>query len=136
MILVDAGPLIADADHGDADHAVCHGLLASAMEPLLVPSPILAETCYMLDRAGGARLEAQFLRLFTRGYLTLGELAAADLGRMAKLVEQYGDLPLGGADASVVALAERHGITTLMTLDRRHFSVVRPRHVGALTLLP
>lgn len=55
---------------------------------------------------------------------------------MADLVEQYDNLPLGGSDASVVALAERLGVTTVMTLDRRHFSVVRPRHVATFTLLP
>ena len=55
---------------------------------------------------------------------------------MAELVESYADLPLGGTDASVIALAERFGVTTLLSLDRRHFSVVRPRHVGAFDLLP
>ena len=55
---------------------------------------------------------------------------------MADLVEQYDNLPLGGSDASVVALAERLGVTTVMTLDRRHFPVVCPRHVATFTLLP
>ena len=59
-----------------------------------------------------------------------------DFRRMADLVEQYDNLPFGGSDASVVALAERLGVTTVMTLDRRHFSVVRPRHVATFTLLP
>jgi len=48
----------------------------------------------------------------------------------------YGDLPLGTVDASVVAAAERLDITTIATIDRRHFSVVRPSHVEAFTLLP
>lgn len=55
---------------------------------------------------------------------------------MAELVEQYADLPLGTTDASVIALAERLNITEVATLDRRHFTVVRPRHVEALILLP
>jgi len=55
---------------------------------------------------------------------------------MDELVARYADLPLGTTDASVVALAERLGVDELATLDRRHFSVVRPRHVEALTLLP
>jgi predicted nucleic acid-binding protein len=45
-------------------------------------------------------------------------------------------MPLGATDASVIALAERLGIGTIATLDRRHFTVVRPRHVGAFTPLP
>ena len=45
-------------------------------------------------------------------------------------------MPLGGTDASVIALAERHGATRVATLDKRHFAVVRPRHAAAFTLLP
>jgi len=56
--------------------------------------------------------------------------------RMAELVDTYADLPLGSTDSSVIALAERLGAVDVATLDRRDFSVVRPRHVGALTLLP
>jgi uncharacterized protein len=56
--------------------------------------------------------------------------------RIADLVETYADLPLGGTDASVIALAERLDATAIVTLDRRHFSVVRPAHVDAFELLP
>ena len=55
---------------------------------------------------------------------------------MAELVAQYRDLPLGSVDASVIAAAERRGITEVATLDRRHFNVVRPRHADAFHLLP
>jgi len=55
---------------------------------------------------------------------------------MAELVEQYASLPLGGSDASVIALAERLRIDKVATLDRRHFTVVRPRHQASLILLP
>jgi len=66
----------------------------------------------------------------------LAELSAVDLERTAELVEQYASLPLGAADASVIALAERHNVTTVLTLDRRHFTIVRPRHVGSFELFP
>ncbi len=45
-------------------------------------------------------------------------------------------MPLGAVDASVVAIAERLGATTIISLDRRHFSVVRPSHIAGFTLLP
>ena len=63
-------------------------------------------------------------------------LPAADLDRMAGLVEAYGDFPLGFVDASVIAVAERLGADSVATLDRRHFSVVRPRHLPAFRLVP
>jgi uncharacterized protein len=64
------------------------------------------------------------------------ELTVADYARMADLVVVYGSLPLGTTDASVIALAERLKLAEVATLDRRHFRVVRPNHVNALTLLP
>jgi predicted nucleic acid-binding protein len=55
---------------------------------------------------------------------------------MAELVAQYRDLPLGSVDASVIAAAERRGISDLATLDRRHFSIVRPKHTESFRLWP
>lgn len=63
-------------------------------------------------------------------------MPAGDWLRIAQLVVVYRDLPLGAVDASVVAAAERLGATDVATLDRRHFGVVRPRHVDPFTLLP
>jgi hypothetical protein len=59
-----------------------------------------------------------------------------DLGRIAALAAEYADLPLGFSDASVVALAERLDVVSVITLDRRHFGAVRPRHRSSFTLLP
>jgi predicted nucleic acid-binding protein len=59
-----------------------------------------------------------------------------DTTRIAELVRLYKDLPLGAVHASVIAIAERLGLPAVATLDRRHFSIVRPRHVAALQLLP
>lgn len=64
------------------------------------------------------------------------DLLLDDYARMAELAHQYADMPLGTTDASVVALSERLGVTEVATLDRRHFTAVRPRHTTALTLLP
>ena len=55
---------------------------------------------------------------------------------MAELVARYNDLPLGSVDASVIAAAERRRIADIATLDRRHFSIVRPKHTDAFQLLP
>lgn len=66
----------------------------------------------------------------------MADLTVPDLDRSAELVEQYADLPLGATDACLVALAERLGIAELATLDRRHFSIVQPRHIARLELVP
>lgn len=82
--------------------------------------------------AGRVLLEDDEGPLLTTG-LVIAE-AAYLINR--ELVTTYASLPLGGADASVIALAERHGAVRVATLDRRHFTVVRPRHAQALELLP
>jgi predicted nucleic acid-binding protein len=139
VIVVDTGPLVAAANHDDRDHGRCVDLMggaARARRPLLVPAPVIAEVCYLLERERGSRIEAAFLRSFRGRSFTLVALTLADLDRMAELVDQYADLPLGGVDAAVIAIAERLNVTDVATLDRRHFSIVRPRHTKAFTLLP
>lgn len=66
----------------------------------------------------------------------LEPLTLDDLQRSAELECEYADLDLGLVDASVIALCERLGETKVATLDRRDFSVVRPRHCQSLSLLP
>jgi predicted nucleic acid-binding protein len=136
MILVDTGPLVAAANRTDSHHEASVAALSTAGPPRLVPGLVIAEVSYLLARDAGSTVEAEFLRSFTTGFLTLAEITVADLNRSAELAEQYSDLPLGATDACLVALAERLGIVELATLDRRHFNVVRPRHVETLTLIP
>lgn len=66
----------------------------------------------------------------------LVELEQSDLPRMAELVRRYKDARLDPTDVSVVAIAERLGVTQIATVDRRDFSLIRPRHVQAFRLLP
>jgi predicted nucleic acid-binding protein len=63
-------------------------------------------------------------------------VGSADWLRIAQLVAAFRDLPLGTADASIVAACERLGARAIATLDRRHFSVVRPAHVPEFDLVP
>jgi len=136
MILVDTVPLVAAANRRDAHHAASVAALAAARPPRLVPGLVIAEVAYLLGRDATTAVEAEFLRSFATGFLTVADLTVPDLDRSAELVEQYAGLPLGATDACLVALAERLGIVELATLDRRHFSVVRPRHVARLDLIP
>lgn len=139
MIVVDTGPLVAAALTSDANHQPCVELFASLRldnERLIVPPFVVAEVCYLLARSGGAKPEAAFVRSLATEDFTVAPVTTVWLERSADLVEQHADLPLGMVDASVVALAEELGVEEVATLDRRHFSVVRPRHVDAFTLLP
>ncbi len=98
--------------------------------------PVMVEVCWLTEKYRGARAEAAFIDSIVTGQLTLLDVVDSDLPRIAELVRTYADLPLGVVDAAVVAVAERLGLREVATLDHRHFSVVRPRHVPAFDLLP
>ena len=91
---------------------------------------------YLLGTRLGPEAEIRFLGDLAAGNLIAEPVLASDWIRIAELTGAYRDLPLGAVDASVVATAERLGERQVMTLDRRHFPVVRPRHTDALELLP
>lgn len=101
-----------------------------------MPSTVLTETSWHVETHLGAKREAMFLTAVASGELDLLELTPADLARAGEIVETYADMRLGFVDASVVALAERLDVRQIATVDRRHFTVLRPRHVNAFTLLP
>jgi len=136
MLIVDTGPLVAAADEADRDHETCIRLLSMAEGPLVVSPLVVAEAAYLIGRQLGPLFEAEFFRSISEGELVLEGMTSSDLVRMAELVENYIDLPLGGTDASVVVMAERHRQGRIATLDHRHFSVVRPSHVDAFELVP
>ena len=97
---------------------------------------VIAETAYLIGRQLGPAAEARFFRSVADGEIAVESLGPADDLRIADLVDQYASLPLGGTDASVIALAERLDQTRIATLDRRHFTVVRPAHCDAFELVP
>ncbi len=134
LAVVDAGPLYATADADDEHHEGCRAVLSRADLRLVLPALVVAEATYFVGRRLGAAAEAAFLRAFAD--LDVEGPSPEDFNRMAELVQRYGDFPLGGTDASLVALAERLGASIVITLDRRHFGAVKPRHCEAFELLP
>jgi predicted nucleic acid-binding protein len=134
LAVVDSGPLYAVTDTDDQDHERSLAALERADIRLVVPALVVAEVTHMIGRRLGARAEARFLRGLDQ--LEVEAPAADDWPRIAELVERYEDFPLGGTDASVITLAERIGSEVVVTLDRRHFAAVQPRHCAAFQLLP
>jgi uncharacterized protein len=136
MTVCDTGALYAAADRSDAHHVECSELLERLSRPLIVPISVVVETSYLTEHRLGPDAEKRFLTELTNEDYRIEQLSIADLRRIATLIEQYADLPLGMVDASVVAVAERLGATDIATLDRRDFSVVRPSHINAFSLVP
>jgi uncharacterized protein len=118
----------------DDDHGASLEALQRPDLELVIPTLVVAEVTYLIGSRLGPRAEASFLRGLTQ--VEVEPPTSGDWERLADLVDEYADLPLGGTDASVVALAERLDTGMVITLDRRHFNAVRPRHREAFELLP
>jgi predicted nucleic acid-binding protein len=133
-LILDTGPLVALVDRRDPDHDRCRELINAAREVRIVPVCTLVEIEYQLRpwQGGFAGLMADV----QAGRLEVHVPDSTELARATALVDEYADLPLGLVGATVLACVERLGESKLATLDRRHFSVVRPIHVDHLQLLP
>ena len=141
MLLVDTNAWLAAADRRSDRHRDCVTLLAAHASELASPVPVIAETSWLiLDRLGPAAHQ-QFLGLVGAGHLNAVDLTAVDLtsddwARSINLCHDYQDLRLDLMDASIVAIAERLGVTTIATMNHRDFAVVRPAHCDAFELIP
>ncbi len=133
-VVVDTGPLVAAAIEDDPDYASCVELFMGHDLHLIVPTFVVAEAAYLISKRLGPPAEATFLA--SMADLDVEPPRPEDWSRMASLITTYADFPLGTVDASVIAVAERLGIETIITLDHRHFRSVRPNHVPAFHLLP
>ncbi len=136
MLIVDTGPLVAYLNNNDPDHARCAALLESRTDDLLVTPYVVTEACYLVGKYVGAEAEINLVEALAAGDLSQLDITTRDLIRMAELMRQYRGFPLGIADASVIAVAERFRAGEVATLDQRHFRAVTPAHVTALKLLP
>jgi uncharacterized protein len=135
-LILDTGPILALLNADDRDHERCVEMVETRREDLVVPAPVLVEVDYWVLKLLGAAAWETFVEDVADGAYRLHHTDEADLVRSAALERTYADLDLGLVDAAVVATCERLGETKVATLDRQHFSVVRPRHCEALTLLP
>lgn len=134
LAIVDTGPLYATVDVDDMDHEACRAVLERPDLELVVPALVVAEAAYLVGRRLGPAIEAAFVRGLSE--LEVEAPLADEWTLIADLVERYADFPLGTADASVVSLAERLDTTLIVTLDRRHFGLVRTAAGGPFQLLP
>jgi hypothetical protein len=52
------------------------------------------------------------------------------------VIERFADLKIGLADASLVVLAQRYGVSRILTLDVKHFAVLRIGERKRFTVVP
>jgi predicted nucleic acid-binding protein len=137
-IVADSGGIYALYDTKDAHHKAVRGCFAKSPQQIHLPASLLGELGYMLGEWLGTKALLQFLADITEGAYRVEPFLDEDLHRCETLVNKYSDLRLGLCDAAVVALAERLGIGTILTVgrDERHLRVIRTVEGRAFRLLP
>jgi uncharacterized protein len=135
-LVLDTGPLLAALDRRDADHAACRRLIETTTESLVIPSPVLVEIDYWIHERMHPGVFVALLDDVAAGAYAVENVLADDYGRIRELCDRYADSDIGFVDAAVLAIVERLNEPKLATLDHRHFTLLRPRHVNALRLLP
>lgn len=118
-IAVDAGPLIALFKGGDNHHTDAVAFLRGNSDRLVTNLIVVTEVCSLLSR----QFVASFLE-WGMGSLDIDQATAGDMPRIIEIMHKYADLPADFADASLIALCERRGLTSIATLDR-DFDVYR-----------
>ncbi|MEW6002587.1 MAG: PIN domain-containing protein [Nitrospirota bacterium] len=135
-VIIDTGIIYALADKKDSWHKKAFDFITIFKGKLVIPSPAIPEVCYLLNIYLGQSAEMSFIHSLINKELSIEHFNANDLIRCAELLKHYDNLNLGFVDASIVAISERLKIHRILTTDRRHFSVVKPKHCEAFTLLP
>ena len=134
-MIIDTSVLFAAVDASDPAHAAA-GAIVSSPEPRLVPESVVVEADWLIADRFGVEVELRFLRALDEGHVVVEPIQPEDRIRATFLIDRYRDLRLGYVDATIIATAERLGERKIATLDRRHFSVVRPSHIETFELLP
>jgi len=135
-VIVDTSALLALFDTDEPDHEAVSAVMEGSTEPLVVSPYVVAELDYLVASRLGVGAELAVLRELTSGAWDLPAIDAEGLAQAVAVIERFADQRVGVADASIVILAERHRTRTIVTLDRRHFDVLRPLNGGRFRILP
>ena len=135
-VLLDTSFLFALADTSDYNHDRVLAVARTLTDPLILPLPVLPEVCYLIASRLGHSAMRRFLSELVVSDTVLEAIDRTDLRRVNEILDQYADSLLDFVDAAIIAIAERRKITRILTLDRRDFSIVRPRHCDYFEILP
>ena len=135
-VLLDSGFLFASLNASEAEHQATIRVLEDIREPIVLPVPAITEVAYLLACDIGNEAAADFVASLAATELTLETPHQEDYVRSSEILRQYADANLDFIDALIAATAERLNITRLLTLDRRDFQLIRPKHCVSFELLP
>ena len=125
MIIADTGFWLALANRADHHHEAARRVLEGLREGLVTTWPVMTETCHLLLTRLGVHAEIAFLRGLRDRACAVFSIADSHLPRVEELMEEYANLPMDLADASLVVLAEEIGSGRILSTDQRDFHAYR-----------
>jgi uncharacterized protein len=132
--LIDTGAILALVDEDDLWHTQCREAFRSLRLPLGTTAAVLAEVFHLLgDHPRYLDATWRFLR---SGAVTLLAITDADVVDLDRLMKQYHDRPMDFADATLVRLAERESLSTILTIDHNDFETYRIRGRSRFRIVP
>ena len=94
---------------------------------MLTTEAVITETAYVLSASPAHQRAALIWFGRARSAELLRVEPVTDYAALADIIAKYANLPCDYADATLIALAERTGVTAIATIDQRDFSVYRVR---------
>ncbi|MEE3718192.1 PIN domain-containing protein [Tumidithrix elongata RA019] len=126
--ILDTSFLFALTDKSDRNHALVYNIAQNIQGDLLLPVVVLPEVCYLIGSRLGHQAMRSFLSQLASSAIQIESVTVNDIQRVNEILEQYADSQLDFVDACIVTIAERESINHILTLDRRDFSIIRPKH--------
>jgi hypothetical protein len=133
-LLLDSGGLVSLLDRSQAQHRKFVEFFGAWDGPVVSTEAVLTEATHLLGRLRGGRQAC--VDFFLSGGALLVPATTAALRRSRELVDQYSDLPMDYADATLVVLAEELETNLVLTTDRRDFTVYRTRSRRSFRICP
>lgn len=134
--ILDTSFLFALTDQSDLNHKRVSAFAQSISEVLVLPTVVLPEICYLVASRLGHQPMRQFVNSIATTTVQVDPTTVEDLVRVHEILTQYADSQLDFTDAAILTIAERLSINRICTLDRRDFSMIRPKHCEYFELLP
>jgi len=124
--IIDTSAIISLVDRSSEHHHSLADIINKENYRLIIPSPVIPEACYMLNKKFGISVEIKFIEEIISVNFHIEIIKFLDLARIVEILKKYNNLDIGYVDGAIIAIAERLKINRIFTLDRKHFNSLIP----------
>jgi len=124
--IIDTSAIISLVDRSSKHHHSLADIINKEDYRLIIPSPVIPEACFMLNKKFGTSVEIKFIEEIISVNFHIEVIKFLDLARIVEILKKYNNLDIGYVDGAIVAIAERLKVNRIFTLDRKHFNSLIP----------